>query len=86
MTWKSWRVILGAAGVTVAAGGCKDPDLRVYLGPNGRMVEWQNAVGKAVCQLEEKSTAALDPAKRICPNGDGGQNDKSTAPSYPPAQ
>ena len=86
MTWKAWLVILGAAGVTAAAGDCEDKDLRLYLGPNGRMGEWQDHVGKAVCQLEEKSTAALDPTKRICPNGSGGPNDKSTAPSYPPAQ
>lgn len=96
MTSKRWLVIICGAALTVALGGCpgggqgsgQDNDLRTYLGPNGRMYKWQEQVGKAICQLEEKATHAQpwDPDLRICPNGSGGTNDKSTPPSYPPAQ
>jgi hypothetical protein len=84
MTWKAWLVILAAAGVTAALGECQDKQLREYLGPNGEMYKWQEQVGKALCQLEEKSTVTLDDNKRICPDGEGGPNDKSSPPSYPP--
>jgi hypothetical protein len=87
MTWKGWLVILGAAGVTATLGACADKDVETYLGPNGRMYKWQEQVGRAICQLEEKTThLPFDPAKQICPNGSGGTNDKSTPPAYPPAQ
>ncbi len=87
MKWKSLLVVLGAAGATAALGAC-DNDLRTYLGPNGRMYKWQDQVGKAICQIETRGTftTPLDPSKRICENGEGGPNDKSTPPSYPPAQ
>jgi hypothetical protein len=88
MKWKSVLLMLGAAGVTAALGDCQDKDLRTYLGANGRMYKWQEDVGKAICQLETKGTFGqpLDPAKRICPNGESGPGDKSTPPAYPPAQ
>jgi hypothetical protein len=86
MTRKGWLVILGAAGITAATAGCQDKELRTYLGPNGRMEAWQTRAGTAICQLEELSGQPLDTARRICPTGSGGPTDKSSPPSYPPAQ
>ena len=88
MNWKSMLVILGAAAATAALGNCPDEELRTYLGANGRMYKWQEQVGKAICQIETKGNfnQPLDAQKRICENGEGGANDKSTPPSYPPAQ
>jgi hypothetical protein len=87
MNWTRWLVAIGSVGFAAAATtGCKDEDLRTYLGPNGRLAKWQDNVATAVCQLEVQNPNGLDQQKRICPNGEGGAGDKTTPPSYPPAQ
>jgi hypothetical protein len=83
MKRRSWLIVLGAAGVTAAATGCKDQTVRDYLAKDGRMYTWQRTLSRAVCQLEEKNPTGLDPTKRICPNGEGGGGDKTPPPSYP---
>jgi hypothetical protein len=86
MNWKRWLIVIGAVGSTAVATGCKDPDLRTYLGPNGRMSRWQDSLAKAVCQLEVQNPGGLNQQKRICPTGEGQPDDKTTPPTYPPAQ
>jgi hypothetical protein len=65
----------------------KDNDLRLYLGPQGRLKPWLDTLRTAVCELEKKRSnqPALDDDKRMCLEP-GGPPSKGTAPSYPPAQ
>lgn len=84
MNRKRWFALFGAVGAAAAAAGCKDQPVRNYLGSGGEMVQWQKALSTAVCQLEVANPAGLDPAKRICPNGEGGGGDKTPPPTYPP--
>jgi hypothetical protein len=99
MNRKPWITAIGAMGIAVATGcnksssspssGSPSQDaadwagLKDYLKPGGPLNTYLDNLQKAVCQLESKSTAPLDPAKRICPKGEGGP-DVKPPPAYPP--
>jgi hypothetical protein len=69
MTSRHWLLVPGAIGATGAVIGCKDQPVREYLAQNGPMSQWQGMLARAVCQLETRNPAGLDPAKMICPSG-----------------
>jgi hypothetical protein len=73
-------VVLGLVGVVGLATGCKDEELRYYLGKDGRMYEWQLRVDKAICQLE-KNTTGIPQGDKVCPEEDPSI---TPPPSYPP--
>jgi hypothetical protein len=90
MNAKRWLILIGAAGITAAATGCKDQTARDeiksvqdFIKTEGPLYKYLNQLADAVCDLEVKhSGAALDPSKRICVTG---TPDKKAPPSYPPA-
>ena len=83
MTKARLLAAIGMMGLLTGISGCADQDLRKYLGENGRLTKYLMKLDRAICQLEAKNPAGLNPMKRICPNGDG---DPITTPHYPPAQ
>jgi len=81
-------VAMGLVGAAGLLAGCQagksgeDKDLRYYLGQNGRLYKWEDAISQAVCQLE-KNVTGLDPAKRLCPSGQYPPSG-TPPPYYPP--
>ena len=72
-------VVHGLVGLAGLITGCKDQELRYYLGKDGRMYQWQVELDKAICQLEN-NTAGIPHGDQVCPD-DG---IFAPPPSYPP--
>jgi hypothetical protein len=82
MIAKRWLILVGAAGVSAAATGCKDQSVRDYLHTGGAFYSHVDTLGLAICDLQIKHTGqALDPRFRMCTSG---PPDKKSVPGYPP--
>lgn len=83
MNWKRSLLGLGAAALATMATGCADDNVEDYLGPNGKLYQWQKAVVDAVCQLEEQNPNGLVREKQVCPDGSDQPGEKMKPPTYP---
>lgn len=82
---KRWLAVAALCGVVGLTTGCPDQEVRDYLGEAGGdtgLRHWEDRVQKAICQLEQKDPAGLDPMLRICPSG---PPSLTPPPKYPPS-
>jgi hypothetical protein len=74
-----WVGLVGVAGLVT---GCtEDKELRTYMGQNGQLYEWEQAISKAVCNLEVKTGTTTGDI--LCPGGTYPPS-ITPPPKYPP--
>jgi hypothetical protein len=73
-----WVIGVGLVGIVGLGTGCKDKELRYYLGENGRMYKWEQSVQQELCLLEKYSTVPDDEKRCTEPPS------ITPPPKYPP--